>query len=68
MAPAVGFGGSLPVFNAIQTQFTWVIKQTLAILGRTFSLRFAGNFAGSETVEQGRQKRVRMESMRTRPL
>jgi hypothetical protein len=34
------------VFDAIQTQFTWVIKQTLPLLARAFSLRFAGNSAG----------------------
>jgi hypothetical protein len=35
-----------PVFAAIETQFTWVIKQTLVLLARTFSVRFAGNSAG----------------------
>jgi hypothetical protein len=35
------------VFDAIQTQFAWVIKQTLPLLAQTFSLLFAGNFAGS---------------------
>jgi hypothetical protein len=47
LAPAVGFGGSFPVFDAIETQFTWVIKQTLALLARTFSLPFAGKSAGT---------------------
>jgi hypothetical protein len=44
MAPAVGFGGS-SVFNPIQTQFAWVIEQTLLSLVRTFSVRFAGKSA-----------------------
>jgi hypothetical protein len=35
-----------PVFTAIETQLTWVIKQSLPLLARTFSLPFAGNFAG----------------------
>jgi hypothetical protein len=47
LAPAVGFGGSFSVFERIQTQFAWVIKQTLELPARTFSLRFAGNFAGT---------------------
>jgi hypothetical protein len=50
----------------MQTPFTWVIKRSLLLLALAFSLRFAGNSAGSETVEQSRQKRVRMESMRSR--
>jgi hypothetical protein len=36
-----------PVFDPIETQFTWLIKQTPPLLARTFSLQFAGNFAGS---------------------
>src|SRR2546423_303796 len=47
MAPEVGFGGSFPVFDAIQKQFTWGIKQTLQLLARTFPVRFAGNSAGT---------------------
>jgi hypothetical protein len=31
-------------------QFTWVIKQTLALLAQAFSMRFAGNFAGMRPV------------------
>jgi hypothetical protein len=45
LAPAVGFGGSFPVFAEIETQFTQLIKQTLALLKRAFSVLFAGNFA-----------------------
>jgi hypothetical protein len=50
LAPEVGFGGSSPVFEAIQSQFTWVIKQTLALLARSFSVRFAGNSAGTHWI------------------
>jgi hypothetical protein len=35
------------VFSAIQTHFTWVIKQTLRLLAGTISVLFAGNSAGS---------------------
>src|SRR5207249_3014943 len=34
----------------IETQFTWVIKQTLQLLARAFSMPFAGNFAGTHGV------------------
>ena len=40
-----------PVFDTIETQFAWVIKQTLQLLAQTFSLRFAGNFAGTAVVQ-----------------
>jgi hypothetical protein len=36
-----------PLFDAIETQFTWVIKQTRQLLARAFSVQFAGNFAGT---------------------
>jgi hypothetical protein len=41
------------VFEAIQTQFTWVIKRTLRLLVGTISLLFAGNFAGTAVHELG---------------
>jgi len=53
------------VFAAIQTQFTWVIKPTLALLGRTFSVRFAGNFADTETEKLAilRRRQMRLISV-----
>jgi hypothetical protein len=47
---AVRFGGSFPVVDAIESQFTCVIKQTLQLLTRAFSVRFAGNPAGTGAV------------------
>jgi hypothetical protein len=38
------------VFDAVETEFTWVIKRTVTLLTRTFSVQFAGNFAGSGEV------------------
>jgi hypothetical protein len=46
-APAVGFGGFFPVCYAIKSHFAQVIKQTRSLLGRTLSLFFAGNSAGT---------------------
>jgi len=37
------------VFVAIETQFTWVIKQTLPLFARALSVSFAGNSAGTWT-------------------
>jgi hypothetical protein len=35
------------VFNATEAQFAWVIKGTLQLLARAFSLLFAGKSAGT---------------------
>jgi hypothetical protein len=43
----VGFGRVFPCCEAIYTEFPWVIKRTLALLARAFSLLFAGNSAGN---------------------
>jgi hypothetical protein len=38
------------VFDAIETRFTCAIKQTLKLLARAFSVRFADNSAGTAVV------------------
>jgi hypothetical protein len=35
------------VFDATEAQFAWVIKSTVSLLARGFSVLFAGNSAGT---------------------